>query len=147
MRAQNKLLLSTPQPKNKLKLKYYLCPCKRDYCRTAYVQANILCLKSSDKVKMNLFKTYCKALNSANRRSNYNRASFHRLQLADKDSISILLKRPRWRSGPGIFVSARMNTPKAVLGLMMFNFILGQTFCTVPHAVCHSSRSTGMDSF
>ena len=95
-------------------------------CRMLYAQANMLIRKfhfCSDEVKTMLFRAYCTPLYTAPLWVKFQKASFHKLQVAYNDCYRILMKKPRWTSTSELFCKAGVSTLKALLRHLMYSFI------------------------
>ena len=66
-------------------------------------------------VEIQLFKTYCSPMYTAQLWWNHTVASFHSLNVAYNNILRRLLRRPRFCSASGLFVECRIPNCKAVI--------------------------------
>ena len=94
--------------------------------RMLYMQANLLTRRfswCSERVKVDLFRSYCTPFYTAPLWSKFKKASIRKLQVAYNDCLRILLGKPRWYSASELFCNVQVVTFHALLRRLMFKFI------------------------
>ena len=95
-------------------------------CRKLYAQGNTLsrkCHMCTADVKVNLFRTLCTPLYTAQIWWNYRMYSIRKLNVAYNDIMRLLLRLPRYHSASQLFANVGVPAFQAVIRNLIFKFI------------------------
>ncbi len=99
-------------------------------CRKLYAQGNMLIRKfhmCTADVKVELFRTFCTPLYTAQIWWNYRLYSIRKLNVAYNDIMKLLLRLPRYHSASQLFANIGVPAFQAVLRNLVFNLLLDLT--------------------